>query len=99
MTDRMQAYRFRKETEGMVQVRVWVPKDHEELIKHIAKQCRPCKPLKIKERYGRRATTQHIQFAETLAKAQGKEPPQHLYDHHISLSAWIWANGGRPMTG
>ncbi len=80
MTERMQAYRFRKEMEGMIQVRVWVPKDHEELIKHIAKQCRPDKPLKIKERYGRRAT------------------PQHLYDHHISLSAWIWANGGRPMT-
>ena len=97
MTERMQNYRLKKEAEGMVQVRVWVPKDHEEFIKYIAKQCHPDKPLKSKERYGRRATNKHIQLADTLARIQGKEPPKHLYDYHISLSAWMWANGGKSM--
>jgi len=92
MTVRMQTYRSKKEAEGMVQLRVWIPKEHEAFIKDIAKQCRPDKPLKIQERYGRRATQRQIELAETLAKINGKEPPKHLYDYHISLSAWIRAN-------
>lgn len=92
MTERMQNYRLKKEIQGMVQVRIWVPKEHEAFIKDIAKQCRPDKPLKIQERYGRRATQRQIELAKALAKVNGKEPPQHLYGYHISLSAWIRAN-------
>ena len=97
MTSRMQDYRMKKEQQGMVQVRVWVPFDHELFIKNIAKECRPSTPPKIPERYGRRATPTQIRLAKSLATVNGKEPPEHLYDYHISLSAWMWANGGRPF--
>jgi hypothetical protein len=94
MTERMQTYRSKKEAEGMVQVRIWIPKEHVVLIKDIAKECRPAKPLKIKKRYGKKAPQRQIELAEMLAKTNGKEPPKHLYDYHISLSAWIRANYG-----
>jgi len=97
MTARMQKFREKKRQEGFVQVRVWVPQDHESLIKTIAKECRPGKPLKLRERYGRPASPSQIRFAKSFATAHGKEPPEHLYDHHISLSAWMWAHGGRPF--
>ena len=83
---------------GFVQVRMWVSKEHEEFIKHIGSQCRPGKPEpKIQERYGRKASDAQIRLARSLATIHKKEPPEHLYDHHISLSAWMWANGGKPI--
>lgn len=97
MTTRMQNYRDKKQQDGMVQVRVWVPAEHELFIKNIAKECRPNESVKTPERYGRRATLTQIRLAKTLATIHGKEPPEHLYDFHISLSAWMWAHGGRPL--
>lgn len=97
MTSRMQDYRTKKQQQGLVQVRVWVSEEHEYFIKNIAKECRPGEPTKIPERYGRRATPTQIRLAKSLATNRGKEPPEHLYDYHISLSAWMWANGGRPL--
>jgi len=97
MTGRMQKFRDKKRQEGFVQVRVCVPPYHESLIKIIAKECRPGKPLKLRERYGRPASPSQIRLAKSFATANGKEPPEHLYDHHISLSAWMWAHGGRPL--
>ncbi len=44
MTSRMQNYRDKKQQQGLVQVRVWVPHDHELFIKNIAKECRPTTP-------------------------------------------------------
>ena len=99
MTARMQKYREKKQEEGFVQVRVWVSQEHEYFIKNIAKECRPSKPIKIPERYGRPAKPSQIRLAESLAASNGKEPPEHLYDYHISLSAWMWANGGRAFNG
>ena len=96
MTSRMQDYRMKKQQQGLVQVRVWVPEEHEYFIKNIAKECRPSTTPKVPERYGRKATSAQISFAESLATIKGKEPPKHLYDYHISLSAWMWALGGRP---
>jgi hypothetical protein len=49
MTERMKNYRLQKEIEGMVQLRVWVPKEHEDFFKELAKQARPNKPLKVPE--------------------------------------------------
>ena len=97
MTSRMQEYRDKKRQEGFVQVRVWVPEEHEYFIKTLAKECRPNNPPKVRERYGRKATPAQIRLAKSLATINGKEPPDHLYDYHISLSAWMWANGGKPM--
>lgn len=97
MTARMQKFREKKRQEGLVQVRVWVSHGHESLIKTIAKECRPGKPLKLRERYGRLASSSQIRLAKSFATAHGKEPPEHLYDYHISLSAWMWAHGGRPL--
>jgi hypothetical protein len=93
----MQEYRDKKHQQGLVQVRVWVPQEHELFIKTLAKECRPSKLPKIPERYGRRATPTQIRLAQSLATINGKEPPEHLYDYHISLSAWMWAHGGRPL--
>lgn len=95
MTTRMQNYRDKKHQQGMVQVRVWVPQEHELFIKSMAKECRPNEPVKAPERYGRRASPTQIRLAQSLATVNGKEPPEHLYDFHISLSAWMWAQGGR----
>lgn len=95
MTSRMQNYRDKKRQEGLIQVRVWVSSDHKLFIKNIAKECRPSTPLKIPERYGRKAHPTQIRIAKSLATAKGKAPPEHLYDYHVSLSAWIWANGGK----
>ncbi len=97
MISRMQEYRDKKRQEGFVQVRVWVPEEHEHFIKNIAKECRPSVPLKIPVRYGRPAKPSQIRLAESLAKINGKEPPEHLYDYHISLSAWMWGLGGKPV--
>lgn len=93
----MQEYRYKKQQEGFKQVRVWVPFEHESLIKTIAKECRPGIPLKVRQRYGRKATPTQIRLAKSFATIHGKEPPEHLYDYHISLAAWIWAHGGKPM--
>ncbi len=98
MTSRMQDYRIKKQQQGLVQVRVWVQEEHESFIKNMAKECRPSRPVKVPERYGRKAIPSQISLAKAIAAANGKEPPEHLYDYHISLSAWIWANGGRPLS-
>lgn len=95
MTTRMQNYRAKKQQQGLVQVRVWVPQEHELFVKNIAKECRPRTLPKIPERYGRRATSTQIRLAQSLATVNGQEPPEHLYDYHISLSAWMWAHGGK----
>jgi hypothetical protein len=95
MTIRMQNYREKKQQAGLVQVRVWVPSEHEHFIKKIAKDCRPYTPPKVPERYGKKATSVQISLAESIAITNGKEPPVHLYDYHISLSAWMWALGGK----
>ena len=95
MTSRMQNYRDKKQQQGLVQVRVWVHHDHELFIKNIAKECRPSTLPKVPERYGRKASSTQIRLAESIATTNGKAPPEHLYDYHISLSAWMWAQGGR----
>jgi len=91
MTERMQSYRKRMEEKGLVQVRVWVEKQDEKFVKFIAKFCRgKLKQPKEKERFGRRASDAQIRFVKKLAKAKGIPEPEHLYDYHISLSAWTW---------
>jgi len=91
MTERMQSYRKRREEKGLVQVRVWVEKQDEKFVKFIAKFCRDeRKPKKEKERFGRRASDAQIRFVKKLAKVKGIPDPEHLYDYHISLSAWTW---------
>lgn len=94
----MKKYREKKKDQGMVQVRVWVPQEHEEFIKKIAKECRPERPApKLPQRYGRRASDVQIRLAKSLATIHQKEPPEHLYDYHISLSGWMWAHGGKSI--
>ncbi len=89
MTERMQEYRRRMEEKGLVQVRVWVEKRDEEFVKFIAKFCRDEREKKPKERFGRRASDHHIRFAQKVAAVCNLPEPDHLYDHHISLCAWI----------
>lgn len=89
MTERMQDYRKRMEEKGLVQVRVWVEKRDEEFVKFIAKFCREEREKKPKERFGRRASDHHIRFARKFALEHNLPEPDHLYDHHISLCAWI----------
>ncbi len=67
MTARMQDYRMRKQQQGLVQVRVWVPEEHEYFIKNIAKECRPSALPKVPERYGRKAIPAQIRLAKSLA--------------------------------
>lgn len=91
MTERMQSYRKRMEEKGLVQVRIWVEKQDEKFVKFIAKFCRgELKQPKEKERFGRRASNSQIMFAKQIAQANGIPEPEHLYDYHISLCAWIW---------
>jgi hypothetical protein len=91
MTERMQSYRKRMEEKGLVQVRVWVEKEDEKFFKFVAKFCRDKdKQLTEKERFGHRASDAQIKFVKKLAKAKGIPEPEHLYDYHISLSAWTW---------
>ena len=97
MTTRIQRYREQKQQQGLMQVRVWVPREHGPFIKNIAKECRPSIPPKVPERYGRRATAAQIRIAKALATINGKAPPEHLYDYHVSLAAWMWAHGGGPF--
>lgn len=92
MTERMQRYRKKMEEKGLVQVRVWVEKQDEEFVKFIAQFCRgerEQKEKKSKERFGRRASDHHIRFARKVAAVYKIPEPDHLYDHHISLCAWI----------
>ena len=86
MTEKMQNYRQRMKDKGLVQVRVWVEKQDEEFVKHIAKFCREVRERKGKKRHGRRASEQQIEFARALAKSKNVPEPDHLYDHHISLA-------------
>ena len=95
MTERMQEYRRRMEEKGLVQVRVWVEKQDVEFVKYIAKFCREVREKKEKKRYGRRASKQQIDFAKVLAKSKNVPEPDHLYNHHISLSGWTWSCRGK----
>lgn len=95
MTERMQAYRNRMAEKGLVQVRVWVEKEDEAFVKFLAKFCREERTKKVKKRFGRPASPRHIAKAEEVALAKNVPAPKHLYDHHISLTAWIWGHGGR----
>ena len=100
MTERMQAYRDRMEAKGLVQVRIWVDKQDEEFVKFIAKFCRKDgKKKKPKERFGRLASDYQIRLAQEIAEANSVPEPKHLYDHHISLGAWMWGHGGRGFKG
>lgn len=93
MTERMQEYRKRMEEKGHVQVRIWVEKQDEDFVKYIAKFCREVRGKKEKERFGRRASDRQIKFAKAMASSNNIPEPEHLYDHHISLSAWTWRYG------
>ena len=90
MTERMQKYRDRMKEKGLVQVRIWVEKQDEEFVKHLAKFCREVREKKEKKRFGRRATDRQIKFAKAIAASNNISEPNHLYDHHISLAAWTW---------
>ena len=93
MTEKMQNYRQRMKDKGLVQVRVWVEKQDEEFVKHIAKFCREVREKKGKRRHGRKASKQQIEFAKALARSKNVPEPDHLYDHHISLAGWTWCYG------
>jgi hypothetical protein len=96
MTERMQAYRMRMEKRGLVQVRVWIEKQDEEFVKFIAKFCRDEreKTGKEKKRFGRPANHHQIRIAKAIASVNDLPEPEHLYNYHISLSAWMWRYGG-----
>lgn len=97
MSERMQAYRNRMANKGLVQVRIWVDRQDEEFIKFLAKFCRDGRKKKPKKRFGRPASEHQITQAQEIALDNDVPEPTHLYNHHISLAAWIWRNGGRPM--
>jgi hypothetical protein len=58
MTEKMQNYRQRMKEKGLIQVRVWVEKQDEGFVKHIAKFCRGAREKKENKRHGRRASQQ-----------------------------------------
>jgi hypothetical protein len=93
----MQKYRQRMKEKGLVQVRVWVEKQDEEFVKFIAKFCRDERKKKEKKRFGYPASERQIEMAKTFALVNNIPEPKHLYDHHISLAAWIWHYGGRSL--
>jgi hypothetical protein len=96
MTERMNSYRKRMDEKGLVQVRVWVDKEDEEFVKFMAKFCREERGKEQpKERYGRPANHHQIRIAKSISSSKNLPEPEHLYDHHISLAAWMWRNGGR----
>ncbi len=95
MTERMQAYRDRMAEKGLVQVRVWVEKQDEAFVKSIAQFCRAGREKKVKKRFGRPASDYQISRAREIALANNVPEPEHLYDYHISLGAWMWGQGGR----
>lgn len=96
MTERMKSYRKRMEEKDLVQVRVWVDKQDEEFVKFIGKFCREERGKEqTKKRYGRPANHHHIRIAKSIASSKNLPEPEHLYDYHISLAAWMWRNGGR----
>lgn len=99
MTERMQEYRKRMEEKGLVQVRVWVEKKDEEFVKFIAKFCREEREKKPKKRFGRPASHHHIRLAKIITSANSLQEPKHLYNYHISLSAWMWRHGGSALDG
>jgi hypothetical protein len=101
MTERMQAYRSRMEQKGLVQVRFWVEKQDEEFVKFIAKFCREerVKTGKEKARFGRPASHHQIRIAKAIASANNIPEPEHLYNYHISLAAWMWRYGGSALDG
>jgi hypothetical protein len=90
MTERMQEYRKRMEEKGLIQVRIWIEKQDEGFVKHLAKFCRDGREKKEKKRFGRRASDRQIRFAKSVASANNIPEPDHLYDYHISLTAWTW---------
>lgn len=95
MTERMKAYRQRMKEKGLVQVRVWVEKQDEEFVKFIGRFCREERlQKKPKKRFGRRASDAQINFAKAVAAIKNFPEPSHLYDHHLSLAAWIWRYKG-----
>lgn len=92
MTDRMMFFRFRQKEKGLIQLRLWVNKEDEEFFKYLAKQSRPQKEVAQKERFGRPASQAQIDLAKEIAELKNLKEPRHLYNHHISLCGWIWAN-------
>jgi hypothetical protein len=97
MTERMQDYRKRMEEKGLVQVCVWVEKQDEEFVKFIAKFCREGREKKPKKRFGRPASHHQIRLAKKIASINDLAEPEHLYNYHISLSAWMWRYGGSAL--
>ena len=89
----MKYYRDRQEQKGLVQIRLWIKKEEEHFFKFLAKMDHPSKKLnQQRKRYGRTASQQQIDFAEAIAERLKIPLPKHLYQHHISLCGWIWAN-------
>lgn len=91
MTDRMKLFREKQEKKGLVQLRLWVNKDDEEFFKYLAKESRPQRKIVEKKRFGRAASQSQINKAKEIAEDKKLREPKHLYDYHISLGGWIWA--------
>lgn len=94
MTTRMEDFRLRQKAKGLVQIRLWVNEEDADFFKYLSKYSRPERELIQKERYGRPATSQHIEKAKEVAERKGLKEPKHLYNHHLSLCGWIRGNSG-----
>ncbi len=93
MTERMKNFRLRQEQKGLVQVRLWIDKNDTDFFKYLSKESRPERKKKTeKQRFGRPASQKQIDLAVEIAEEKSMKEPKHLYNHHISLCGWIWAN-------
>jgi len=90
---RSKRYRKTQKDRGFVEIRIWVKKDDAGFIKKLATGFfRDPGQKKIFEAKGRGAPAKlyQIQMAERVARSVGKNPPEHLYKHQLSLSKWIF---------
>ena len=90
---RTKRYRKAQKEKGMVQIRVWVKRNDADFIKKLATGFfRDPGQKRLFEKKGRGgpAKEHQIQMAEKVARRAGKNPPQHLYGHQLSLSKWIY---------
>lgn len=90
---RTKKYRKAQKEKGMVEIRMWVKKNDAEFIKKLAAGFfRDPSQKRLFEKKGRGspAKEHQIQMAEKVARRAGKNPPQHLYGHQLSLSKWIF---------
>ena len=90
---RMKCYRKAQKEKGLVQIRIWVKKNDADFIKKLASgffRDPTQKRLFEKKGRGSPAKEHQIQMTENVARKAGKNPPQHLYRHQLSLSKWIF---------